>query len=127
MFLPPLQVIQRRVDGSVDFYRDWADYSRGFGDPVANLWLGNERLHTLTSSSDYTLRIRLEDWDGLVGRATYRAFKVASGDQQYSISVGDFSGNAGTYLLTATSIGSNTQRPCKKLPYWSDNQTDGAH
>ena len=35
-----LQVIQRRVDSSVDFYLNWADYKNGFGDPSGNVWLG---------------------------------------------------------------------------------------
>lgn len=35
-----LQVIQRRYDGSVDFYRSWADYESGFGSINTELWLG---------------------------------------------------------------------------------------
>ena len=36
----PWQVIQRRVDRTTDFYRDWKSYKDGFGDFRGNLWLG---------------------------------------------------------------------------------------
>ena len=35
------QVFQRRLNGSVDFYRDWKDYRDGFGDLEVEFWLGN--------------------------------------------------------------------------------------
>ena len=34
------QVFQRRLDGSLDFYRDWREYEKGFGDPSHEYWLG---------------------------------------------------------------------------------------
>lgn len=48
-------VIQRRLDGTIDFYRNWDDYKRGFGQSEAEFWLGNERIHKLTSQGDALL------------------------------------------------------------------------
>ncbi|KAF4119222.1 hypothetical protein G5714_001273 [Onychostoma macrolepis] len=33
-------VIQRRMDGSVNFYRPWDQYKRGFGNVESEYWLG---------------------------------------------------------------------------------------
>ena len=35
-----VQVVQRRQDGSEDFYRDWLDYQEGFGKVDGEHWLG---------------------------------------------------------------------------------------
>ena len=33
-------VIQRRVDGSEDFFRSWRSYKQGFGSLLHDYWLG---------------------------------------------------------------------------------------
>jgi len=35
-----LQVIQRRINASLDFDRSWTEYRYGFGDVDGNFWLG---------------------------------------------------------------------------------------
>ena len=34
------KMIQRRMDGSVNFYRGWAEYKTGFGDINTEFWIG---------------------------------------------------------------------------------------
>ena len=42
-------VFQKRLNGSVDFYRYWNDYKCGFGDLNSEFWLGLDKIHRLTS------------------------------------------------------------------------------
>jgi len=46
-------VFQRRVDGTTDFYRDWAEYKAGFGDVYNEYWLGNTLVTDLFSCYFY--------------------------------------------------------------------------
>nr|XP_054772280.1 microfibril-associated glycoprotein 4-like [Lytechinus pictus] len=92
-------VIQRRMDGSVDFYRYWADYKSGFGNVSSEHWLGNEKIHFLSRQKTYELRIELEEFDGQTGFATYSNFSVGNETTNYELSrVDNFVGNSGDCL-----------------------------
>ena len=85
-------VFQKRLDGSVDFYRDWAEYKRGFGNLSGEFWLGLDKIHNLTNSGNYKLRVDLEDFDGKSYYAEYNLFTIASEGEKYVLSVGSYSG-----------------------------------
>ena len=71
-------MFQKRLDGSVDFYCGWAEYKGGFGSLTGEFWLGLDKIHRLTSSRKYKLRVDLEDFAGNVFYAEYGLFEVAT-------------------------------------------------
>ncbi|XP_066270892.1 ryncolin-1-like [Branchiostoma lanceolatum] len=82
-------VIQRRQDGSVDFYdRTWEDYSRGFGNIAGEFWLGNDNIHLLTNQGKYRLNIGLEKFKSCTacheGYLQYDHFSVDNGQARLS-------------------------------------------
>ena len=91
-------VFQRRQDGSVDFYRGWNDYKAGFGQLTAEFWLGNDKIHRLTASRPSSLRVDLEDWNGVRVYAKYGKFSIGDEQAQYRLEVGSYSGTAGDSL-----------------------------
>lgn len=89
-------VILRRMDGSVNFYRDWAEYKAGFGDLNREFFLGLEKIHAITRDQPQELLVILEDFSGEVKYETYDAFAIADESEFYKLSiVGDASGTAG--------------------------------
>ena len=88
-------VIQQRLDGSVSFVRYWADYVAGFGN-LTNYWLGLEKMHQLTSSSPYTLRIEIQATSNAKWfYAEYSSFYIDSSSNFYAIHASGYSGDAG--------------------------------
>ncbi|XP_033094507.1 ficolin-1 isoform X5 [Trachypithecus francoisi] len=97
-------VFQRRMDGSVDFYRDWAAYKQGFGNQLGEFWLGNDNIHALTAQGSSELRVDLVDFEGNRQFAKYRSFKVAGEAEKYKLVLGGFvEGSAGNALGTHNS------------------------
>ncbi|KAJ8033995.1 Fibrinogen-like protein A [Holothuria leucospilota] len=91
-------VFQRRVDGSQDFYLYWSDYKNGFGLAEHELWLGNDKLHSVISQGNYQLRIDLVNRDGAPYFAKYSSFSISDEIDNYRLSVGSYSGTAGDHL-----------------------------
>ena len=85
-------VFQKRMDGSVDFYRGWDDYKRGFGKLTGEFWLGLDKIHRLTASSGNKLRVDLEDVQRNTAFAEYSSFAVAGENAKYTLSLGSYSG-----------------------------------
>ncbi|XP_057684758.1 angiopoietin-2b [Corythoichthys intestinalis] len=88
-------VFQHRRNGSVDFHRGWKDYKLGFGEPSGEHWLGNDIIHKLTRSGEYSLHVQLKDRDGQEAYSHYKHFYIDGEDHNYSLHVEGFSGTAG--------------------------------
>ncbi|XP_064545283.1 ficolin-1-like isoform X2 [Drosophila montana] len=96
---PGWTVVQRRFDGSVDFYRNWSEYRKGFGSLTGEFFLGLEILYHMTKSLPYELYIQLVDFNNVSRHARYDSFLIGSEDEQYMLkSLGTYSGNAGNAL-----------------------------
>ncbi|XP_076111846.1 ryncolin-4-like isoform X3 [Mytilus galloprovincialis] len=91
-------VIQRRESGDLDFYLGWEKYKTGFGQLNREFWLGNDKIHTLTSQGRYELRIDLYDFDNHQDYATYQHFYIGNETSMYKINVYGYSGHAGDSL-----------------------------
>jgi len=90
-------VFQKRLDGSVDFYRGWDDYKQGFGNLKGEFWLGLDKIHRLTKERS-RLRVDLEDFSGNTAYAEYSVFGVSDEGIKYKLSLGSYSGTAGDSL-----------------------------
>ena len=92
-------VFQRRQDGSVDFYRNWSDYVKGFGTLDGEFWLGLDKINCLTNTAA-SLYVNLEDFDGNKRFAKYSTFRVKDSSTQYALEIGGYSGDAGDCMAT---------------------------
>ncbi|XP_071837492.1 fibrinogen-like protein A [Apostichopus japonicus] len=90
-------VFQRRVNGSVEFYRTWTSYKEGFGKLDHEFWLGNDKLYYLTNQGDYQLRIDMVNKDGALYYAKFDLFRINDESDNYTLSgLGTYSGTADT-------------------------------
>ena len=85
-------VFQRRMDGSVNFYRGWTDYENGFGDLNGEFWLGLDKIHRLSLSGQNVLRVDLGDFSNNKRYAVYSTFAVSGETEKYKLTVGSYSG-----------------------------------
>ncbi|XP_062599066.1 angiopoietin-1-like [Saccostrea cucullata] len=92
-------VIQRRLDGSTDFNREWKDFKEGFGDPNKEYWLGNDALHDLTDRREQELWIDLGQFSGSFVYARYSSFSVGNEKDKYQLTIAGYNENAGYHLF----------------------------
>ncbi|CAF1509837.1 unnamed protein product [Rotaria sp. Silwood1] len=100
-------VIQRRINGTIDFYRGWNDYKNGFGDLRTEFWLGNEKIHLLTNQGRYILRVDLQPWDSPIRIAEYGQFALDNESQYYKLQISQFRSNISTAGDSLTSSWDN--------------------
>ncbi|KAI0230021.1 Fibrinogen C domain-containing protein 1-A [Lamellibrachia satsuma] len=102
-------VFQKRFDGSVNFYRTWEAYKRGFGYLDGEYWFGNDIISEFANMKPQILRIDLGDFEGATQYAQYSTFNLKGESDDYELSATDFEGDAGDSLSYADGIGFSTK------------------
>uniref|UniRef100_A0A8C2YY05 Tenascin Cb n=1 Tax=Cyclopterus lumpus TaxID=8103 RepID=A0A8C2YY05_CYCLU len=87
-------VFLRRQSGRLEFFRNWKNYTAGFGDMNDEFWLGLSNLHKITAGGQYELRVDLRD-KGETAYAQYDKFSISEPRSRYKVHVGGYSGTAG--------------------------------
>ena len=94
-------MFQNRYDGSVELYRDWADYKNGFGNVSGEFWLGNDNIHSLTSAGSNVLRIDMEAFTGETRHAEYNGFSLDDESTNYALRLSSY--------LQSSNVGKSNQ------------------
>ena len=97
-------VFQRRIDGSVDFYLDWKNYTEGFGNLSGEFWLGLDKIYRLSKNGQNVLRIDLEDFENDKRYANYSTFTVANEPGKYRLNVAGYSGQIFSFIKSRNII-----------------------
>jgi len=116
-------LVQARVDGSVDFNRNWKDYQQGFGSTFGNYWIGLDTLHYLTSQGDMEIYYYLESFEGESVYARYNQFAVGTRESNYVLTIGSYSGNAGD----AMNIDADPKRVQSGMQFTTSDRDNDRH
>lgn len=95
-------VFQRRGDFKRPkdyFYKDWKSYKEGFGDIEEDFWLGNDNIFALTNQKLYSARFDMKSVEGIFSYAQYDKFWIDDENQQYTLHIADYSGDAGDSMI----------------------------
>uniref|UniRef100_A0A8D0Y7Y6 Fibrinogen C-terminal domain-containing protein n=1 Tax=Sus scrofa TaxID=9823 RepID=A0A8D0Y7Y6_PIG len=90
-------VIQKRIDGVIDFQRLWCDYLDGFGDLLGEFWLGLKKIFYIVNqkNTSFMLYVALESEDDTFAYASYDNFWLEDETRFFKMHLGRYSGNAG--------------------------------
>jgi ficolin len=90
-------VIQRRQDGSEDFYRGLEEYKNGFGNRVGEYWLGLENIYYLTKNNNslyiYMETFQNDNMNPFSAFAEFSIFRVNDENDNYRLTVGGYEGS----------------------------------
>ena len=90
-------VVQRRMDGSENFFRNWTEYKIGFGQLHKEHWLGNQGMYLLNRHAS-ELRIDMQVKGESTQRwAKYSQFDINGEYTAYTLHVSGFTGSSGVY------------------------------
>ena len=90
-------VIQRRMDGSVNFEQKYSVYRRGFGFLNGEYWIGLDRINQLTQTpyrSNTSLRVKMCTIEGECAEARYSYFKVLGAKFGYKAYIMGYDSNS---------------------------------
>ncbi|XP_076431751.1 angiopoietin-related protein 5 [Peromyscus maniculatus bairdii] len=118
-------VIQKRMDGTVDFRRPWCDYLDGFGDLLGEFWLGLKKIFYIINQKDssFMLHVALESEDDTLAYASYENFWLEDETRFFKIHLGRYSGNAGDAFRGFRKDDNQNAMPFST----SDVDNDGCH
>ncbi|XP_008056481.1 angiopoietin-related protein 5 [Carlito syrichta] len=118
-------VIQKRIDGIIDFQRLWCDYLDGFGDLLGEFWLGLKKIFNIVNqkNTSFMLYVALESEDDTFAYASYDNFWLEDETRFFKIHLGRYSGNAGDAFR-----GLGKEDNQNAVPFsTSDVDNDGCH
>ncbi|XP_076031405.1 ficolin-2-like [Oratosquilla oratoria] len=72
------------------FNRSYDEYSKGFGDPAGEYYIGNDALHSLTTWRPHQLLVQLENFKNKKADVFYNLFTVAGAEDKYRLRVGEY-------------------------------------
>ncbi|XP_062597193.1 fibroleukin-like [Saccostrea cucullata] len=92
--------IQKRVDGSLTFDRNWTDYKNGFGSPEQNVWIGNDVIHKFTKENTSSLYVSITLQNGTTLYEMYDRFSVSNEAGKYQLFLaGPATGTLGASII----------------------------
>ncbi|KAH9500136.1 Ficolin-1 [Bulinus truncatus] len=74
---------------NTSFRKNWVEYKDGFGNLCEDFWLGNERIHQITSNSRWELRIDMV-FKNTFYHSVYSHFSIMDESNNYTLKLKRF-------------------------------------
>ena len=83
-------VLQRRINGKMNFEQNWNEYKNGFGDPNEEFWLGNEKINLISEYADLEIRLNLRKSDASKFFARFSSFRIGNESRNYQLLIEEY-------------------------------------